>query len=360
MSGLESFKCKPRQIVKFVEKAIMAGRVPYVKSSPGMGKSSIMYQIAKKHNLFVIDHRLSTSVPEDLSGLPKFKTKPIIDEQGNIIGEYDVATFVAFDMFPVEGTPLPKGYDGWLIFLDEFNSAKKEVQAAAYKLILDKAVGLQKLHSRVAIACAGNLTTDRAIVNPLSTAMQSRVITLEMKIDFREWFEDVALANEYDPRIQAFLNMNQDNLMDFRPDHNENTFCCPRTWEFMNDFCKGGQEVSDEYAPLYAGTITSGVATQFIKFTEVAGSIPSVAQIISDPEKTRIPDQPEGKYFVTISLLSQLTEENIDKIVIYINQMNSDFRVIFFRGIIARYPQLRAHPAYRAAAVELSRYLNED
>src|SRR5690606_8713131 len=129
------------------------------------------------------------------------------------------------DLFPTEDTPVPEGFDGWGLFLDEFNSAPKGVQAAAYKLTLDRMTGQHKLHERVAMVLAGNLSTDRAITNPISTAMQSRVVHLLMEINFEEWYYDVALKENYDPRIIAFLNYKNSYLMDFRPDHNENTFC---------------------------------------------------------------------------------------------------------------------------------------
>jgi len=33
--------------------------------------------------------------------------------------------------FPLEGDPIPEGYAGWLVLMDEINSAPKAVQAAA-------------------------------------------------------------------------------------------------------------------------------------------------------------------------------------------------------------------------------------
>jgi MoxR-like ATPase len=91
------YRCTPRQTRAFVKEILEAGLVPFVQSSPGMGKSTIMRSIAKELNLKLIDHRLSTSAPEDLSGLPRF------NEQG-------FAEFVPFaDLFPVEGMTIPKG-----------------------------------------------------------------------------------------------------------------------------------------------------------------------------------------------------------------------------------------------------------
>ena len=99
---------------------------------------------------------------------------------------------------------------------------------ASYKIMLDHMVGMNKLHECVFKGAAGNLQSDRAIVNPLSTAMQSRVIHLKMEARFDDWLRDVALPQNYDSRIIAFLSMYPSKLMDFRPDHEDETFSCPR------------------------------------------------------------------------------------------------------------------------------------
>jgi MoxR-like ATPase len=80
------------------------GLVPFIQSSPGIGKSSIVKQIAKEYNLKLIDLRLSTCDPTDLTGLPHF-------EEGR-------AVFSPFDIFPVSNDDIPKNKDGWLLFLN--------------------------------------------------------------------------------------------------------------------------------------------------------------------------------------------------------------------------------------------------
>ncbi len=354
MSDITTLECSPRQITKFTIRSLLAGKVPYIRSSPGMGKSSIVKSIANDYNLQLIDHRLSTSAPEDLTGLPKFETKVNPDT-----GEtYDIAKFVPFETFPVEGTPLPNGKNGWILFLDEFNSANKSVQAAAYKLILDKQVGLYNLHPKVHIVCAGNLDTDRAIVNPLSTAMQSRLITLIMTINHEEFMKDVAYKYDWDERIIAYLSYSKDDLMDFRPDHNDKTFCCPRTWEFMNDLIKG-QPVEDEDAPLYAGTITSGKATTFIQFTKVYNNLPKISDIIKNPISTPIPNDRSLQYATMIYLQKQVDDKNVDAISDYINRFSAEFKIAFFRGLLVRQPLMRQNPAFMKSILELNRYLND-
>jgi hypothetical protein len=332
---------------------IEAGLVPFVQSSPGMGKSSIMRSIAREFGLKVIDHRLSTSAPEDLSGLPEFYT----DDDG-----IRRARFVPFDMFPVEGMTPPKGYDGWMVFLDEANSGTKMVQAASYKLTLDRMVGQYNLHASTALTMAGNLSTDRAIVTSLSTAMQSRVIHIELELNFREWLEDVALAEQYDDRVIAFLNWKEDYLMDFRPDHQEKTFCCPRTWEFMNRLVTGRdgkpKPVTDEKTGLYAGTITSGVAAEFVQFTHVYKELATLEEILRNPNGVKVPDGNNRKWAVISSLMSKTDDKNFDKLCEHVNNYDLAFRALYFRGVLHKTPTLRQHPAFAKAMVDVNKYLN--
>ena len=339
------YRCTPRQARGYVIECLEAGLVPFLQSSPGMGKSSIVRSIAEEHALILKDHRLSTSTPEDLSGLPRF------DDDGK-------AYFAPFgDIFPLEDTPLPVDKNGWLLFLDEFNSAPKSVQAASYKLILDRQVGQFNLHSNVAPVLAGNLSTDRAITNALSTAMQSRVIHIEMEINFDEWLEDVALAQCYDERIIAFLNYKSSFLMDFRPDHNEKTFCCPRTWEFMNRLIKG-KVISEEKATLFAGTITSNVAAEFVTFIKVYQNMISLKQVLADPENCPVPADSATRWAVISHLMDKVEDANFGDICTYINRFDITFKVLFFRSVMLRNNTLRTHPAFIKAMSELSRYLN--
>lgn len=339
------YRCTPRQVRKFVTECLYAGLVPFVQSSPGMGKSTIMRNVAQDLQLKLIDHRLSTSAPEDLSGLPRF------DDQGR-------AMFSPFvDLFPLEDTPKPEGKEGWMLFLDEFNSASKSVQAASYKLILDRMTGQRKLHEHCVITAAGNLSTDRAITNPISTAMQSRVVHLEMQISFEEWLYDVALKEAYDSRIIAYLSQFPSKLMDFRPDHNEKTFCCPRTWEFVNALIKN-KDVTDESAVLLAGTITSGTAVDFVQFTKVFHNLVTTAEIRKDPVNCRVPTDVGAKWAVISHMMEKITKENFDDLSTYANRFTIDFRILFYRSILVRNPNLRQHPAFIRAMSELARYLH--
>lgn len=355
MTGLSAYECTPRQIREFSIEAIQAGLVPFIHGSPGIGKSAIMHSIANEFNLQLIDHRLSTSAPEDMTGLPRFL-------------DNGTATFAPFDIFPLEDTPLPEGKNGWLLFLDEANSGTKMIQAAAYKLVLDRMTGQKKLHPNVAIVMAGNLASDRAIVFELSTAMKSRVIHLKMRKDaLNEFLEDVAYKFDWDERIIAYLTNNPDRLNDFRADHTDMTFACQRTWEFMNKLIKGKQFAiiskpdgttyyeMEEKAPLYAGTLTSGTALEFIQFTKVYHNLPKLDDILVNPDRVPVPADPPTRYATVIRLQGYATDTTLGPIISYLKRFGDEFRVVFFRGLNVRKPELRGHPAFAAGMAEMMR-----
>ena len=231
---------------------------------------------------------------------------------------------------------------------------------ASYKIMLDHMVGMNTLHECVFKAAAGNLQTDRAIVNPLSTAMQSRVIHLKMEANFDDWLRDVALPQNYDSRIIAFLSMYPSKLMNFQADHEDETFCCPRTWEFMNRLTKpDGVEVPilDEDAALYAGTITSGVATDFVQFSKVFKNLVTFEAVCANPHGAAIPEDVSAMWATVTRLMERVTDDSLKPVMEYISRYELQMRVLGMRSALIKNPDWTKHKAIRKPMVELAKYL---
>jgi len=311
---------------------LAAGLVPYIAGSPGIGKSDIIRGIAKQFRLKVIDLRLSQCDPTDLCGFPT--------HNGSRMG------YAPPEHFPLQGldTP-PDGYDGWLLFLDEFPSAPLAVQAAAYKLVLDRQVGSHHLHKNVAIVCAGNKVTDGAIVNRMSTAMQSRLIHLELDVDARLWIE-WATGNGIDHRIVSYIEGRPEHLHNFDPNHNDTTFSCPRTWEFASKLIKD-REVSLGMLDILIGTLSAGIAHEFNAYLSYCSSLPSINDIKRDPTGITVPDDPALLYAVSHMVASYIDEASADILMKYVKRLPLEFGTTSIRATLKRKKELLQVPAIR-------------
>ena len=311
------------------------GLTPMVASSPGMGKSDIIRTIAEKFKLKVVDFRVSQCEPVDMQGYPG-----VISNGDNQLR----MTFHIPEYFPIEGDIIPEGYDGWLLFLDEFNSGNKQTEAAAYKLILDREVYKHKLHDRCLIAAAGNLTTDRAIVNTQSTATTSRLNHYRMRVDHKVWV-DWANEHDIDHRIISLIKFKPELLHRFDPSTNELTFPCPRTWEFASKVISGAKAIDHINKIRLAGTIGEGAAVELATYSEIYKNLPTIEQILANPKSGwKVPTEPSELYAVTTMLAHNSTPDSIEKLVIAINRLPTDFQVITFKDIYKRTPALKGHP----------------
>lgn len=321
---------KASQATTMIAKAIKAKLVPMIHGSPGIGKSSIVHAVAAQYGLKVIDIRLAQCDPTDLMGFP------------TIIG--DRAGYRPMETFPLAGDKIPNGYNGWLLFLDEMNSAPPAIQAAAYKIVLDRMIGQEALHDHCAIVGAGNLETDNAIVEPMSTAMQSRLLHIELVSEVDEWL-NWAYANAIDHRITSYIKFKPGNLYAFSPDHTDKTYACNRTWEFANRILKVTEEGDADRLPLLAGTISEGVAREFIGFCRIDSQLPKIAQIIDAPDSIQVPQEPSILFALTGAIAHHANMENMAPLAKYVNRLPVEFQVVCLKEIVRRNKNMMAHPA---------------
>jgi hypothetical protein len=119
-----------------------------------------------------------------------------------------------------------------------------------------------------------------------------------------------------------------------------------------------GKEVTENKAALYAGTITSGIAVDFIQFTKVFANLVSVRDILANPETCPISDDNSTKWATICHMMEKLTEQNFEGLATYANRYPLDFRILFFRSVNISHPKMQTHPSYAKALRELTRYLH--
>ncbi len=317
------------QAEQYIKTIIKANLVPMLTSSPGIGKSDIVQQIAEYYNLELISIFLSHYDPTELHGFPVIKNNN--------------ATYVPFNTFPIKETPIPKNKKGFLLFFDEFNSAPLATQAAAYRIILDRYIGQYPLHSKTAIVCAGNLYTDNAVVNQLSTAMQSRLIHLKIIADYQVWLK-WALKNNIDHRILAFLGYRPELLHNFNPEHNDLTFPCPRTYAFLSKLIQQQPNITMDNLPLFTGTIGEATGREFITYTQIYMNIPTIQEILNDPKNINFKSDPAILYALTNMIIAHISIDNYIFLLKFIKRLPLEFQTIILQNSNQRLPELINQP----------------
>jgi hypothetical protein len=315
------------EAAEFIVMCFHARLTVYLSGPPGVGKSDIFRQIAKKYRLYLIDLRLSQLDPVDLNGFGSAKG--------------DRGTYLPMDIFPLEGDPLPAGYKGFLLFLDELPSAPLAVQAAGYKVALDHMVGNRKLHPKTFVAAAGNRVQDGAIVNRLGTAMQSRLAHLTLRVAHEPWLQ-WASENGIDSRITSWIHHKPTALHDFKPDHNDKTFACPRTWEFASRLLKvqPNMQLRDKL-PILAGTIGQGAARAFVSYCDVYKDLVSYADIKRSAKTLAVPQEPAMLAATAGMIGSNVTAADLPDVMPYIYRLPLEHQTFAMRDACRRNPKLR-------------------
>lgn len=319
------------QVKNWVEITLKSQKVPFIIGSPGTGKSDSVKQIAKKFNLELIDVRLSQMDPLDILGMPK-----VVDEKFH---------YIPSNLFPLETDEIPEGKNGWLVFLDELSSCAKAVEVAAYKIILDRMVGLHRIHPKALMAAAGNKNTDGAVARSLGTAMQSRLVTLELDVNKDDWIK-WANENDIDHRIMSFIEFRPDALMSFDPNHNDYTFPCPRTWAMLSDILDTAGDIEITELDLIAGCIGKGMSRDLFSHIQVADALPNIDDIMNSPKTIKIPTEPFDARIAIAGMVSHYAnEDNLSVLMDFLVRLPIENQVIAVRNMIQKNKDMYNHTA---------------
>ena len=252
---------------KIIERKIRSSIM--IWGAPGIGKSSVISQIADSNNFGLIDLRISQLAPTDLRGIP--------------VPSENKAHWFPPEFLPTEG----KG----ILFLDEINMAPPAVQGIAQQLILDRKVGSYRVPDGWYIWSAGNRKEDHAAVFDMPAPLANRFIHLEVKTDLKE-FKSYALENKIDDKIISFLNFRPKLL--HKIDKNSPSWPSPRSWSIANDLLKADIDVDP--------AIGNAAAAEFRSFCKIYKTLPDIEPILRGKSSPKFPEDLSAKYALCCAL----------------------------------------------------------
>jgi len=231
----------------------------FIHGSPGIGKSYIVAEVAKKHSLELIDVRLSQMDPVDLRGVPAIR-----DEQ---------TVWMPPVFFPKDSN------SSGILFLDELNSAPPSVQAAIYQLVLDRKMGEYILPKGWRIICAGNRISDRGVVFRLPTPLANRMVHLSVEARFED-FKHFAIREGLHSFVIGFLGFRPDLLTSepITDDDSNPAFATPRSYHMLSNVLKTSNDTF-RISPIIYGLIGYGAGIEFLSYVKVYEKLPDVVAI---------------------------------------------------------------------------------
>ena len=275
-----------------------------LKGNHGIGKSQIVAQVAKNLEIPMIDFRLSQNDVGDIKGIPFQRngrtvfsppewfpiTQQDADELKKLLG---LAEDISLGRFGDKG----------ILFLDEINRASREVQQAAFELVLDRRLNLRSLPDGWRVVTAINDNDDLYSVGSLDPAFLSRFMVIDFNPTDKEWMDWALSHGVHDSVLQfltkhpEFLDPNTDTIRENQQEGVKKLFD-RRSWHRFSDTIKSFEDqdmsiLKDKSAPsmsylhqVAAGFLGTICATKFKSFVESDYESLSAKVILNSWDKT--------------------------------------------------------------------------
>lgn len=300
---------------KITIESLIESQIPtFLWGAPGIGKSSIIKQIAHEKDLECIDLRLSLLDPTDLKGIPFY------DKEAHL------ALWAPPSFLPREGRGI--------LFLDELNAAAPAVQASAYQLILDRKVGEYTLPKGWSIVAAGNRESDRGVVYRLPSPLANRFVHIEMEVSATDW-RIWALQSRIDPRLIAYIGFKNSALFGFDPLRNERSFATPRSWEAVHKILESGLP-RNLLLEAISGAVGEDAAVDFLGYCKIMDHLPDIDAILRG-EECEAPTELSTLYALSNILVSRMLstpdEGALSHLLRYTLKLKNEFAVMIVQDL---------------------------
>jgi MoxR-like ATPase len=273
----------------------------------GVGKSSIVRQVAGHFGVPLVDLRLTTIEPVDI--------------RGAIYADEALEKTV---WFPPEFLPTAAQPAG-ILFLDELTAADKRLQVSAYSLILDRKVGNYHLPDGWQVVAAGNGSFHDAVSNDMGTALADRMFHFNVQTVI-DAFLAHAVAQEFAPEVMAYLRVRPDKLDDTQAQlANDHLIgASPRGWEDISNVLKS--TMSDSARRIFVqGRIGAANAAEFFGVLREIQAAVDVVRLLAarrGPETLALlPRTLDGLYGTIYGLLAACNDAaNVSRAIEIIEQ----------------------------------------
>lgn len=323
---------KPTDLIKTLRTRIntpVGSRRPIcIAGAPAIGKSDCVRAAALAEGCIVKDVRAALLDPVDIGGFP------IINTVAGTMSYARPAILPPLDCPPT------------VLFLDEIDKAAPLNQSALLGITLDRSVHGHALSDNVTIIAARNRMIDRAHSQKMSTALISRMQSIDLEVDLDHWLK-WAIPAGINTMILAFLkwreNTNSSMLHNFRAD--DLAFPAPRTWHIASDTLAESHSTNVE-RELLIGTVGQDAATEFLAFARIARTVASPDLILISPTTAPVPTDPAALWTTCAGVARKASDANFPAIAQYAARLPAEFGVFLVTSAVRKDPVIQNTRAF--------------
>jgi MoxR-like ATPase len=273
---------------------VLRHRATMLWGARGVGKSSIVRQVAAHFGVPLVDLRLTTIEPVDL--------------RGAIFADDRLGRTV---WFPPEFLPTADQPAG-ILFLDELTAADQRLQTSAYSLILDRQVGAYRLPEGWMVVAAGNASFHGAVSHDMGTALADRLFHFHVQSSI-EAFLAYAVQEGLAPEVLAYLRVRPHQLDDHEQQLAQDHLvgASPRGWEDVSRVLQAGLDHTTQRL-FVQGRIGAAHAAEFFGVLRELQAGADVLQLLAAAPGAAttalLPRTLDGLYGLVYGLLAAATD----------------------------------------------------
>lgn len=299
---MEDIKMLEKILTKCVEKKL----TPLVWGKHGIGKSMIVRKLFESKGYEVIDLRLGQLEVGDLIGVPAQEFYcPVCDTKFGFSTREAYCPICALkeQKIPIAGRTVwlppswfPQNGEKRLLFFDELNRGRLDVQQACFQIVLDRRIHTHKIPDNCGIVCACNPSGGDYFVEELDPALLDRFVNIKFNLDTRQWLK-WARDNGINQDIINFIAVDSKYLGNESIKMEINVTPSPRSYEFLSKLLDGEPKNHSYWSEVSTCIIGESASLAFIQSLKADIEKPIKASEIFnkwDKVKDRVKEQVEA------------------------------------------------------------------
>lgn len=204
----------------------------FLMGAPGIGKTSIMEQIASELGVGLVSYSMTHHTRQSALGLPFIEKKVYGGKEYNI-SEYTMSEIIASVYDMIEAT----GHKEGILFLDEINCVSETLAPAMLQFLQYKIFGRHTVPKGWIVVTAGNPPEYNNSVREFDIATWDRLKRIDVEADYAVWREFSVNAGVH-ASVITYLDIKKADFYKVETTVDGKSFVTARGWSDLSDMIK--------------------------------------------------------------------------------------------------------------------------